>query len=382
MGTVLDNTNLTTRNASVKVQLTGKTGVSTNDNWWYITTPVTGATSAVFKNDVSNLFGYYDEATATYPQITTTTSLNKGNGYLVKLGGANAYYDLAGTLNNGDVTVNLTRTGTTNAKRGFNLVGNPYPSYINWNTLLGSRTDIRPTIWYRSRTAGGQMVFDTWNDFRNRSSKNGTVSNTFHQCSIWVNVDKEGTTGDPVFEHSTLTFSNTVRSHRPSGNATSSLLRAPQQNELQLIRLQVSNGTNRDETILMASELASNGIDRYDAEKMQNNNTEIPEIAIWMNNTETAINAVNQFPLNTEIPLIFRPGKDGNFSLSATEIKTAEENIEFILKDSNGDTETILNNGDKYSFAAATTDHGNIVLRLCYGQRNYHRRNTIRAKSD
>jgi hypothetical protein len=368
MGTVLDNTNLTTRNASVKVQLTGKTGVSTNDNWWYITTPVTGATSAVFKNDVSNLFGYYDEATATYPQITTTTSLNKGNGYLVKLGGANAYYDLAGTLNNGDVTVNLTRTGTTNAKRGFNLVGNPYPSYINWNTLLGSRTDIRPTIWYRSRTAGGQMVFDTWNGLTGTGAgKNGTVSQYITPMqAVWVKVDKDGTTGDPVLNTVQLTFSNTVRSHRPSGNATSSLLRAPQQNELQLIRLQVSNGTNRDETILMASELASNGIDRYDAEKMQNNNTEIPEIAIWMNNTETAINAVNQFPLNTEIPLIFRPGKDGNFSLSATEIKTAEENIEFILKDSNGDTETILNNGDKYSFAAATTDTGNrfaLVLR-------------------
>ncbi|MBN2767081.1 MAG: exo-alpha-sialidase [Paludibacteraceae bacterium] len=361
MGTVLDNTNLTTRNATVKVQLTGKTGVSTNDNWWYITTPVTGATSDVFKNDVSNLFGYYNEATATYPQITTTTSLNKGNGYLVKLGGANAYYDLAGTLNNGDVTVNLTRTGTTNAKRGFNLVGNPYPSYINWNTLLGSRTDIRPTIWYRSRTAGGQMVFDTWNGLTGTGAgKNGTVSQYIPPMqAFWVKVDKDGTTGDPVLNTVQLTFSNTVRSHRPSGNATSSLLRAPQQNELQLIRLQVSNGSNRDETILMASELASNGIDRYDAEKMQNNNTEIPEIAIWMNNTETAINAVNQFPLNTEIPLIFRPGKDGNFSLSATEIKTAEENIEFILKDSNGDTETILNNGDKYSFAAATTDTRN-----------------------
>lgn len=369
MGTVLDNTNLITRNASVKVQLTGKTGVSTNDNWWYITTPVTGATSAVFKNDVSNLFGYYDETSATYPQITTTTSaLNKGTGYLVKLGGANAYYDLTGTLNNGDVTVNLTRTGTTNAKRGFNLIGNPYPSYINWNTLLGSRTDIRPTIWYRSRTAGGQMAFDTWNGLAGTGAgKNGTVSQYIPPMqAFWVKVDKDGTTGDPVLNTVQLTFNNTVRSHRPSGNATSSLLRAPQQNELQLIRLQVSNGTNRDETILMASELASNGIDRYDAEKMQNNNTEIPEIAIWMNNTETAINAVNQFPLNTEIPLIFRPGKDGNFSLSATEIKTAEENIEFILKDSNGDTETILNNGDKYSFAAATTDTGNrfaLVLR-------------------
>lgn len=369
MGTVLDNTNLTTRNASVKVQLTGKTGVSTSDNWWYITTPVTGATSAVFKNDVSNQFGYYDEATATYPQITTTTSeLNKGNGYLVKLGGANAYYDLAGTLNNGDVTLNLTRTGTTNAKRGFNLIGNPYPSYINWNTLLGSRTDIRPNIWYRSRTAGGQMAFDTWNGLAGTGAgKNGAVSQHIPPMqAFWVKVDSDGTMGDPVQNTVQLTFSNTVRSHRPSGNATSSLLRAPQQNELQLIRLQVSNGTNRDETILMASELASNGTDRYDAEKMQNNNTEIPEIAIWMNNTETAINAVNQFPLNTEIPLIFRPGKDGSFSLSATEIKTAEENIDIILTDNNESTETILNDGEKYSFTALTSDSGNrfaLVLR-------------------
>ncbi|MDX9749239.1 MAG: fibronectin type III domain-containing protein, partial [Paludibacter sp.] len=161
-------------NAIVKQYLTSKTRPvpvgetpASNDDWWYISSPVTGATSAVFDPastaETRNRIGYFNEVTQLYPQILTNdVALTSGKGYLAKLG-ANATVSFEGALNNGDVNVDITRTGTSVAKRGFNLVGNPYPSYLNWNMVRGSRTDISTGIWYRTRNEGGEMVFDTYN---------------------------------------------------------------------------------------------------------------------------------------------------------------------------------------------------------------------------
>ena len=55
-----------------------------------------------------------------------------------------------GGLNNGDIAPTVTRTGTSAAKRGFNLVGNPYPSYIDWDAIHAESTNMRDAIWFRT----------------------------------------------------------------------------------------------------------------------------------------------------------------------------------------------------------------------------------------
>jgi hypothetical protein len=366
IGTVIDNSGATNREATVSIQLTGRSGPTTNDQWWYIATPVNGATSNVVRNDASNLFGYYDEASVTYPQITnTSTALLPGQGYLVKLGGGNAYYSFPGTLNNGDVSINLTRTGTSHAKRGFNLIGNPYPSFVNWNTLLGERTDIRPTIWYRTRTRGGEMAFDTWNGLIGTGTgRNGNVTQYIPPMqAFWVKVDQDGTTGTPVVNTIPFTFTNASRMHRQGNNNSVTLLRIPHQQ--QVIRLQISNGTNHDETILMSYASASDGLDRYDAEKMANNNTAIPEIFTLLGTQEFAINTMNQLPLNKLLGIGFRPGKAGNFSLRASEVILSGE-IEVVLHDLVTGTIIKLDEQNSYSFESdgtATNERFGIELR-------------------
>ena len=364
-GTVIDHSGSTNRTAIVKTQLTGKTGAATNDHWWYIATPVTGATSNVLKSYTSNLFGYYDEVTNNYPQITnTTTELTKGTGYLVKLAGATSYYSFPGSLNNGDITINLTRTGTTNPKRGFNLIGNPYPSYINWNMLLGSRTDIRSTIWIRTRTKSGEMAFDTWNGLIGTGNgKKGAISQYIAPMqAFWVKVDRDGT-------NPSLTFNNALRSHRPGTNASGTLLRAPNSgyeanSEPIVIRLQISNERFSDETIIMTHSTASDGPDSFDAEKISNNNPSIPEIFTLIDQREIAINTMQQLPLQQPITLGFRPGASGQFTLTASEI-SHPENLEVVLIDKLTGTSSILNN-DSYGFSSdgtATNDRFSLEFR-------------------
>jgi len=60
-----------------------------------------------------------------------------GRGYLVSFQGADLTQSFAGPLNNGNVTVPVVRENT-GAFRGANLLGNPYPSAIDWH--LADRT--------------------------------------------------------------------------------------------------------------------------------------------------------------------------------------------------------------------------------------------------
>jgi hypothetical protein len=183
--TLINNGTLNvTGTSTVQQYLTSKSGETNTDNWWYIASPVTGANSAsILQSESGNLLGYYDEPSADYPQITATdVALTTGKGYLAKIN-TTGTYNFVGALNNGDKTVVLSRTGTENAKRGFNLIGNPYPSFLDWNAAHNGRTDIRSAIWYRTRTAAGAMTFDTYNG--ETGTSNGLMvlwDNTFRPC--------------------------------------------------------------------------------------------------------------------------------------------------------------------------------------------------------
>ena len=119
--------------------------------WWYLSSPVTGATSALFGSDK---VGQYNEAASSYSSpFSTATNLVAGTGYVVKRAVTTpGTYTFAGTLNNGDITLHPTRTGTTDGKRGFNLVGNPYPSYLDWDAAYAdaATSNVSKAIWYRT----------------------------------------------------------------------------------------------------------------------------------------------------------------------------------------------------------------------------------------
>ncbi len=73
---------------------------------------------------------------------------------------ADGVITFTGTLNTGAISRTDMTRGTTGAKRGFYLVGNPYPSFVNWASA--TKTNLEPTIWYRTKSASA-YVFDTYN---------------------------------------------------------------------------------------------------------------------------------------------------------------------------------------------------------------------------
>ena len=81
---------------------------------------------------------------------TGTNVLNPLEGYAVNFGDATVSktVDVTGEVNNGNISLTLFNHDSTYTK-GFNLVGNPYPSPIDWDAPSGwTRTNIDNAVYY------------------------------------------------------------------------------------------------------------------------------------------------------------------------------------------------------------------------------------------
>jgi hypothetical protein len=308
----------------------------------YISSPVTAAITTSLSSATSVVS--YNEPTASW--ITESGSLVPMKGYISVNNSTSGAITFSGTLNNGDQTITPTRT-TGQTKEGFNLVGNPYPSYVNWTAA--TKTNLLSTIWYRTKSAS-TYVFDTYNSTGSVATSNGltTVSNLIPPMqAFWVRVDAGQTSG-------TLGFTNAMRSH---ADVSSNSFKAPASAKASqpLLRLQVSNGANADETVVYFNANASNGYDAYDSPKITNTNASIPEIYTTVATEHLVINGLNSIPYNQELPLGFTTGESNSFTIKTTEFSNFDANTKVYLRDKVLNKELELTDGTAYSFASDIT---------------------------
>lgn len=318
-------------------------------SWWYISSPVVNALSATFLLAASgNKFGYYDETTGDYPQINTENIvLETGKGYLAWIASSGNYY-FDGQLQNGIINpVSLSRTPAAGSKRGFNLVGNPYPSFIDWNSITGfgtgrMRTDIRPTIWIRTRNAVGDMVFDTFDGEDGTSlGIRGQIGRYIAPAqAFWVKVTVDDT-------HPVLQFTNSIRSHQDQSMGNNLLKNKPKRS---LIKLELHQGSYRDEMIIGENDMASDGFDIYDSEKMITGHSELFSL---VGNKELVINKMNKLEAGKSVNLGFRPVKSSNYTIKATVLP---ESIKVILRDLLLSVDRELNKDSIYTFTSDITE--------------------------
>ena len=360
---------------NVEQYLTGGS-VKTDHQWWYIASPLTGATSGVITQGNQNNLGYYDESAnpAAFIQITGNAEpLIDGRGYYAQLKNTGTYIFNGGTLNNGDITITSTRSGTTNEKRGFNLVGNPYPSYLNWDLAYQSATNIRPTIWYRTYTGGGDigngMEFETYNSALGIAIP-ATLNNFIPPVQgFWVRVNNDGTGAEPIQSTGMIYLTNAMLSHAGTvDNPSTNRLKSPEASIEQIIRLTVTNGENSDETVIATNVNALDSYDIYDSEKMSNNNVDIPEIYTLAGSEQLSINGLNSITDSKEVVLGIQPGQAGNFKIEATEISNLESNMNVILIDKLTGIDKVLTVGAPYSFSTdALKTNDRFIIRFKSG---------------
>ena len=263
--------------------------------------------------------------------------------------------------------VNATRTGTTALKRGFNLIGNPYPSYLNWEAVYetGSVINIHPTIWYRTYS-DGNMVFQTYNAALGLSTPDGVAGYIPPLQAFWIKVDT-----DPVApatkSNGFVSFTNEVRAHANApGNSADNRLKVSSVSSSPVVRLVLSNGENSDETVIASNPDASEAFDAFDSPKMSNDNMLIPEIYSIAGTEKLAINGLNSFYKDTVVLIGCKPGIAGAFTIKSSKIANLPVDVKVVLSDELTKTEQELTPENSYSFnsnAGETTNRFRVIFR-------------------
>lgn len=337
----------------------------TSERNWYTSSPITAGTAAGLNLGTS--VQTYSEASKGWSTLAGSDALVNGKGYVsvATTGtGTTGTISFSGTLNSGTITVPVTRT-ESGSSIGFNLVANPYPSYLDWSLVAADplNANIGTTMWFRTKTAENLYTFSTYNSSGNVATTNSastTISKFIPPMqAFWIHVNS-GTVS------TNLTFKNSMRSHKDDSGNT---FKAPKQNNQQLLRLQISNGTYSDEAVVYFNTDASNNFDKYDSQKMFESASALkPEIFTQTDNEKLVINGLNAIQYDVEIPLEYVAKQAGDYSISRTEMTNFEAGTRIILKDKlNANTETELSEGIAYNFSSdvtvSTTDRFSLIFR-------------------
>jgi hypothetical protein len=342
---------------NVKQALTGSGGSTPSGRFWYLGSPVSTANSGVFNAAGNNRLWTYSETALAYnTEITdNTTALSPMQGAVVRLGASETSIFTGGLLNTGDYTSSLTRTGTTDSKRGYTLLSNPYPSYLDWSAAYtaaaATNANISSSIWYRSHNStNNTMVFDIFNASSSVATTNSSGTTTQYippMQAFWVYNPTDGATGS-------LTFSNSMRSHQPTGGGLKSSTDFPA-----FVRLNLENDGAIDQTVLYFDNNAAAGYDNFDSDKMMVSNA--AQVYSFVDNKKLAINGMKSIKVNKQVPLTVEFPTAKSYSFNATEVAMTDGIV--ILEDRLTKVFQDLTMNPVYNFdAAAGTDANRFVV--------------------
>lgn len=295
-----------------------------DQSWFTLSSPVANqtirGTSWTPTGGYADGTGYdlfvWDEGTSAWIyNLNDTTTIDKkwsvahpesyfvpGRGYLYSLYDSISTKTFVGTLNNGIIQTPLTISGS-GSNKGFHLVGNPYPSSMDWKSATGfDRTKLTVSgggydLWMWSSTANNYGVYN--------SSQVGDVgtNNASRYISpmqgFFVNASQAGN----------LVFNNDARVH----NAAGAWLRSAEA-EVGLIRLKVSaaSGNGSDEVLL-----------RFGAESDDTGSAKLfspvkvaPSLYMPVKNKDLSIRQLSTVENNTTTSVSFKPGTADTYTLT------------------------------------------------------------------
>jgi predicted RNA-binding protein with TRAM domain len=331
------------------------TGTSTgNFRSYYLGSPLNSTSSSVFSPITTNNLLYNWNANTTNPnwyQITNnSTSINPGVGYLARfaqpttlnfsgLGSNGVFFNNAPS--NNPIQVPCYRQAST-SYQGFNLVSNPFPSYLDWNDVYTANSTFSSTIWYRIANGSNAMVFDTYNATAGAGTNTSGLGDASRYVapmqSFWVRIPSGGPST------ANLSFSNSMREHYMSGEVAG--LRSSSQDFPAFLRLNLVQGNTLDQIIVYMKPDASSAFDSYDSEKMFLSGT--PQLYSKVLGKSLVINGMRNNKKKTSVPLSLDLPTTGLYFFQAEEYNIEDGLIILEDKQENVFQDLTLNN--TYSF--------------------------------
>jgi hypothetical protein len=283
--------------------------------------------------------GYID-----FPSAINTETLLPGRGYAMYSRGnilATTLWDVRGQINAGNSTpvslpVSYTSSGSI-LNDGWNLVGNPFPSTIDWNAADGwTKINLAGSIYISDNGTASSLQYATWNGVTGTNGGSRYISTG---QGFWVKANGSGV---PVLQ--------ATEEVKTPGTQTTFFRQASTDN---LLRITLLQGATRDEAVVHFREDATRGLDAdADAWKLRNGTFNLSTLA--ETSESLAINSWSELICDTDIKLNVTDVTNGSYSLKFSNLSSFGGATEFILRDRFLQTSTTVTNNLEYVFTVSS----------------------------
>jgi len=234
-------------------------------------------------------------------------------------------------LNSGDKSASLTYNDNPGEGHGWNMIGNPYPSGIDWNAnWTANNVDATGYLW-------NGIQYLTWN----RLTQLGTAPSSEIPVTQGFFVKANG-------PNPTLTIPQSERIH--------SVQNFYKKSSDNVIKLKAAGNGYSDMTIIGFSPNASPDFDNdFDGYKL-GNIIECPELFTYAQNTELAVNVLDIWNEDLVIPVGFRAGVPEKYIISIDPDSNIPDAWKLYLTDLKENRTVFLKSNKPYGFNADPAD--------------------------
>ena len=325
----------------------------------YFSSPFQSATVGAFSPYVNlaasfPTFYSYDESKSSSGWVTytnTSGSLSPLQGYAANFGtlASEKTVSLTGTVNSNGLSTTLYNTNKTYTK-GFNLVGNPYPSPIDWNATSGwTKGNIDNAVYYFNAGTTDQYT-GTYSTYINGMSSDGVANNIIAAMQGFFIHVTDG--AYPV--QATFGLDNRVRVN----NLTAVFHKSAYIDTRPAIRLTAKYADGLDAADPVVIYFDNTGTASFnnelDALKLMNTDVKTPNFyAFSADANRLAIRAIPYPSSISEVSLGLKTEQDGWVSVQAIQIENLPSDLHIYLSDKKAGIYTNLLESDTYKFNKA-----------------------------
>jgi hypothetical protein len=305
------------------------------ENWYLVSSPVAGETydnayvnaNSLAINGTNNAIGSYVPADNIWSYMQTdddAASFNAGQGYSVRRETDQGAGDISFTG-----TINTASVETSSLDTGFNLIGNPYTSFVNSATFLGATTSSnldQTQIWLWNQ-AGGTYEVKIFGE-------------------AWILAPGQG-----FFVNATSTGTVTFDESNQAAQGTDTFLRTNSWTEVKLL---MTDGEKNRFTKLYFTDNATTGFDAgWEGEVFGGIQNEIDVFTHLVEESQGKKYQVQSLPLSDlessiiPVGVTVEAGKTATFSIENTNVPS---NINVYIEDKQDNSFTLLEEDANFSF--------------------------------
>jgi hypothetical protein len=280
----------------------------TEGQWHLVSSPVDNSVTGMFvgdyfQNHAENDNGWTDIVSESYP-------LDVMKGYaLWSVDPGPTTEVFSGSTNTGSLNFTFTQSGL-----GWNLLGNPYPSALDWDAVT-LPAELNGAIWLFDPGIGanGDYVY-----YINGGGAGNTATSYIPSGQgFFVRA-----TGGP----GTLTFDNSHRIHSGQDFYKNSIE--------EMLVLKVTGNNVTTQTAIRFNENATQQPDRlFDVFKIISDKPDVPNLYTRSDNETMAINSLPSIKGNEIVPMWFNAGMNGNYTIKATQMETFDYQTPIYIED-------------------------------------------------